>query len=400
MNRYRVKALSGDGRVSVKILDAESVHGCARVLAAEGKTLVSASLLDRRSSFTKSPALSSADMSEFSSIVSSLLASSLGIRDSLEMCRGIARKKTVRELSGRLLERIDKGNSFAGAIGQEGKTFPSIVLGLVKIGEQTGNLAASFARITLWAENRRKVRSSLAGALTYPALVLFVMLAGSLAVSIYAVPKLSILFSGIGGPASVELTNAMAHAKTSFFISMLFFFFFTAIIAFGVIHRSSGMDGKKRVDTFLIRIPVLGAFLVDSNTLDFVFAMEALVMAGVSIDNALDEAKSSVSNARFASAVAEVQVAIRKGIPLSKAFAAHGVFPGQLAQWLAVGERSGKVGQVFCQLRAYYQDAVARWTSRFIALVEPGITVFVGAFILFAVFTFVIPFFNAYGSLL
>jgi len=91
---------------------------------------------------------------------------------------------------------------------------------------------------------------------------------------------------------------------------------------------------------------------------------------------------------------------VRKGAALSAAIVASGAFKPYLAQWVAVGERTGRVAEVFSQLRAYYQGQSEKQTKRFIQLIEPAMTIILGVGIMILIFTFVVPLFQSMGSML
>jgi type II secretory pathway component PulF len=87
---------------------------------------------------------------------------------------------------------------------------------------------------------------------------------------------------------------------------------------------------------------------------------------------------------------------VLKGESLSAAFLQTPVFSERIGRWIAVGERSGDSGQVFAQLRRYYQGEIEKWSSRFMTLIEPVLILFVGAVILAMILFFVTPLFSIY----
>ncbi|MBN2877054.1 MAG: type II secretion system F family protein [Bacilli bacterium] len=340
------------------------------------------------------------ELVEFSSILSSLLNSSLGIRDSLDLLKVIGREKKMQYLAARLIDRIDMGKSFASAVEQEGNSFPPIIGGLINIGERTGDLAKSFNRIASYATEKRKMQASISGAMAYPILVLVVLFLGIIFLAIFALPKLRELFMGMGGNGIEELSLIVSRIKRSVIVlSILMVIIISLIITILLVERSSG-KARQLLDSMVLRLPIVGKYLIDSNTLDFLFAMESLVSAGISIDDALEESISSISNVEYGRIIRDIRNEIRKGFPLSASFGKHKLLPNQLSQWLSVGERTGSVDLVFSQLRSYYQDAISRWTTVFTNLMEPLISVCVGLFIITIVVMFVLPLLSAYGSML
>lgn len=205
MKSFQVRYFDAGGKLCKKQLSADSVRACETLISGDGCRFVSAIEAEGKRKSAQLASLNAAELVEFSSIMSSLLTAALSVRDALLMLQSIARKKKMRDLAGRLVSRIDRGESFADAAACEGKGFPPLVLALIRIGERTGDLSRSFERIWYYAENRRKLVSALSNAMSYPVLVLTVMVFGSLGVGAYALPRLKDMFAGMGGAAADEL---------------------------------------------------------------------------------------------------------------------------------------------------------------------------------------------------
>jgi type IV pilus assembly protein PilC len=135
-------------------------------------------------------------------------------------------------------------------------------------------------------------------------------------------------------------------------------------------------------------------------TLNFSFAMEMLTGAGITAGNALKEGAAVVRNRAYQSAVVAVYESLLKGETLSAAFLAHAEFPPYIGTWITVGERTGDVGAVFAQIRAFFQQDAEYLAEKLVVVIEPAVTVAVGLIILALVVQFVLPVFSLYGTVL
>ncbi|OHD18559.1 MAG: hypothetical protein A2Y38_22755 [Spirochaetes bacterium GWB1_59_5] len=397
--KFSVKQKRRDGRVVESVLEADSQDSCERAVADKGALVISIRRVDSDSKTTKRRR-SSADITEFTSIVATLLSSSLGVRDALAIVRNVAERPGVVDLASRLSARLEKGQEFSAAIAVEGEGLPPIYLSLVKIGERTGDLAKSFSRLDEYMADKRKVRQALIGSLMYPAVILCVLVIGVIGVSVYVLPRLTLIFSALGGSATEAVASSMARASAVFGAFAWILGLSAAAIVALVTLRKTNAAAKASIDAVMLKIPIIGRYFVDAQTLDFAFAMEALTNAGIPLDEALGEAAMAATNAAFAGCIARGRDNVRRGKPLSEAFAAETSFPRHVVQWLAVGERTGRVSEIFTNIRLFYQKAVSMWTSRFVGLVEPAVSVIVGVVIVSIVMLFILPLFTAYGSVL
>lgn len=398
MKRYIVKYISSKGRVQTEELEFSDKQSCRLSFEKTGKVVLSVEDSVSKNSFKS--VLSIKDQNEFSSIISSLLESSLEIKDALLLFAQITEKRRLKELSERLIQRLDKGMALSSAILCDSVKFPAIVYGLLRIGEKTGNLSHSFKRIHSYTENRSKIMSAVSGALAYPVLVLCVMIFGSLGIAVYVLPNLMGMFSGMGPDAEAQFQLAMNNAQISFFVIFSVFVVLTVGIIGLLLVRKISDEYARKVDSISIHIPFVAGSVKDITMLDFCYGMEALVSAGLAIDDALLEVDALIGNRAIAASLAGVRRNILKGQALSVSFLQEKTIPSYVSQWIAVGERTGKVNQVFFQLRLYYRERVERWSKLLLNLAEPLMSVCIGAFILTFIFMFVIPFITVYTTML
>lgn len=397
--RFSVRYIEAGGRVKTIAMEADSPDACERHIVTIGGTIVSLQRFDKDSSHGSKRG-SSKDVAEFTSVMAALLESSLGVRDALGIIGTIAERKGVIDIASRLINRLDTGMEFSAAIAAEEGALPPIYLGLVRIGERTGNLAQSFSRLAEYMDDRRKVREALLGALMYPSIVLSLLVVGIIAISVYAIPKLTLVFAGLGGAAS-ESVGASMHKAAAVFGAIAWGAGTCAALVIGtVIARRRGGPTRLRIDAALLAVPGLGSYIADTQTLDFAFAMEALASAGIPLDESLGEAATTATNAAFSACVSRARENVRRGKSLADAFLSETAMPRHVVQWLAVGERTGRTAEIFGSIRSYYQRSVAKWSARFIGLVEPAVSILVGGVIILVVMLFVLPLFTAYGSVL
>ena len=84
--------------------------------------------------------------------------------------------------------------------------------------------------------------------------------------------------------------------------------------------------------------------------------LATLVDSGVALTAALELLGSQISNRSLAGAVSQVQDDVRIGTSLSNAMAKHPLaFPELYCRMIAVGERSGNLGEVLEQLATYLE---------------------------------------------
>lgn len=337
---------------------------------------------------------------EFTQIMEHLLESGLSLKDAVEISAEINKKSKSSIISEEILSQINKGTTFAAAVNNLDQFFSPVYRGIISVGDKVGSVEKIFPRLRVYLESSTKIREKLKGALLYPSLILFTAVFGTLAMTLFVLPKLQIMFQEFGGEAAATLRQNILNLES---FSIVFFALLIIIFITGMTFarkRKTNIRIKRKIDTFLLKVPFINNLIISWQTLNFSFAMETLTAGGVTVENAIEEAKNVVTNEFYKESFNNVVSDIRKGIPLSTAFSTQKVFPSYLSTWILVGEKSGKTEKVFSHIRNYFQNEIDRRSNQFMTLIEPLLIILVGLILLVLVLTVVVPVFSLYGSIL
>jgi type II secretory pathway component PulF len=337
---------------------------------------------------------------EFTEIMASLLSSGLTIQDSAALCQSIAANPKTAWLSKNILLALQNGLPLHEALKMHAPSFSPLYQAMVKLGEQTGSVAAVFKRMTAYLRNEKKIRGKVGNVIWYPALVLSIAVIGSIGIMIFIIPRMMEIFTAFTAGANEDAAVGLAQMYRSIWLSVMLFIAGIALVIMVIMLRKNSERFLYLTDYFLLKMPVLGTFVKSIQTMDFSFAMEMLTGAGITIHTALGESAEIAGNRAYRKAIREVHAQIVKGESLSGAFGSRGEFPPYIATWIAVGERTGSVEAVFTQIREYFQGDVDIMSERLMGLMEPGLILLVGIIILFMIVQFVVPVFSLYGRLI
>jgi general secretion pathway protein F len=99
--------------------------------------------------------------------------------------------------------------------------------------------------------------------------------------------------------------------------------------------------------------------------------------------------------ANLAHALADV----REGRSISDALERNGLTTPIALRMLAVGERSGNMGEMMEKAAAFFEQELERWVDWFVRLFEPLLMIFIGLVIGIIVLLMYMPIFDLAGSL-
>jgi len=336
---------------------------------------------------------------EFTQILATLMANGLRLKEALSIARRIG-GKSVSPLLQHIEERVGKGDSLFESIASWQSSFSPLYLGLVRIGEKTGDLATIFQRLSEYLVGRQALRSKTVNSLVYPVFVLSVAVIGIVLLATLVLPGLTGMIGSLNHQAAELYQRNVSRFQAGAAVVVAILAAAGAFIGLSFRLRSRNVELARRLDSFMLRVPIVRVFLRVAFGLNFSFAMETLLTSGYPLEEALEESSWVISNLRYRDGVMKVRDLVVKGVILSEAMRQQGIFPQVLIGWMAVGEGAHDLVKSFAQVRVYYQQETDKLYSRFMNLAEPALIVTVGIILITLILTFITPIFTMLGNLL
>lgn len=289
-----------------------------------------------------------------------------------------------------LRQVIENGGTLSDGLRRYPQLFDETYRAMVSAGEASGALGDVLARQALVMEKQERVRARLRTALAYPAIVLVIAIVIVAILVAIVVPKFALIYGGLlkGQPLPM-LTQSLLDASRLARAHAL-----PAIAALGglgwlVRHWRRTPRGRRALDRWALRIPVLGDLLLKSAVARVTGLMGALLEAGVPELEALSIAEDASGNTRIAEALGEVGTRLRRGEGLAGPLESTRIFPALVAGMVRVGEETGTLAEVLRRVAEAYDDEVDHAVAALAAVVEPllivGMALVVG-FIVIALF--------------
>lgn len=288
---------------------------------------------------------------------------------------------SVRPVASRITAALECGDSLEDALQREARVFPPLFLALSRVGEHTGMLAEVFAELEKYYVRQRKLWRQFLAQSTWP-LIQFVLaifvLAGlilimGLIADSHGGQPLDPLGLGLAGPSGAMI-----------FLAVVFGVLTSLGVAYWLITRR--LRGAAAMETFLLRLPVLGPCLQALALARFCMALRLTTETGMSIVKAMRLSLSATGNAAFTARGDAIETDLRRGEDLTRTLAKSGVFPEEFQHMIAVAEESGTLDQVLAHQAEHYQDEAGRRLAALTSLAGYGVYGFVGLVIIVAIF--------------
>ena len=289
-----------------------------------------------------------------------------------------------------LRDDVQKGSTFAEALERYPKHFPAMYCSLVRAGESGGMLDEVFWRIVAYGEQDEELRAKALSAMIYPA---FLVLVGTAAIFIlvsFVFPKFMSVFEDF--QVSLPLQTRILLA----FCTFMGKFWWAVLIGVGVlvalfVSFAKSEPGRLQIDTALLRIPAVRVLAQKYVMAQFARTLGALLDNGVPILISLDIVVNTLGNKAVANEVATIRERVAEGDSISAGLRLTRHFPPLVVNMVAVGEESGRIGEVTKRMADAYDIEVDRAVKALTALLEPVMIVIMGVIVGFLVISMLYP---------
>ncbi|MBW3628437.1 MAG: type II secretion system F family protein [Gemmatimonadetes bacterium] len=303
-------------------------------------------------------------------------------------------RKITSELGRSMAE---EGKTLSEAMAEHPQAFSRLYVATVEAGETTGQLDYALQQLVDYLEWNREITIQIRQATLYPVIVLAVMglLIGLLVVFVY--PRLLPVFEGF----NVELpwpTRAVMAAGD--YLRRRWMLVLGTLLLTALVWRSYGRtrEGRLRIDSFKLRMPVFGRLLHDLEMARLVTYMGLFYRTGVDLLRGLALLEQMMTNTRVAQAVGQARAEIAGGDSIAHALAQTRLFPTVVIRSFALGESTGKLDESLERARVYYAREVPASVRRMLSALQPLLIVFLGGVIALVALSIFLPIIRIYES--
>jgi general secretion pathway protein F len=278
--------------------------------------------------------------------------------------------------------------------------FEEMTINLVEAGEATGNLKDILPRLTEHYERISEIRSKILAAVAYPA-VLMVVAGGVVLFFLYfLLPRMKGLFDALRGeiPWSARILISSSQAMLTYGP------FVIAAAIFGIISLwqwRRTVVGRMACDRFLLRLPVVGPFLIGADMLQSTQTLAVLMANGITTIEALRLTANNVTNRALRVAFTDTRVRVAEGASISGALADSPFVPRMDLDLLSIGEQTGNIVPSLRTIASAHQRRQAKQIQAFIGIFSTGVLFFaftIIGFIAYAIVSAVFGLSASFGS--
>lgn len=399
MPYFSYRAVDQQGRTSRGSLSAANEVDLELRLRRMGLDLVTLRQMDSRASGFARGAASRRDLITFCFHLEQISRAGIPILDGVRDLRDSMDNPRFRNILTALLEDMEGGKLMSQALAAHPAVFDTVIVNLVKAGEQTGLMREVFENLGASLKRQDELAAQTKRLLIYPTLVLGMVGGVILLLLLFLVPQLADLIKNMGMPLPIQ-TRALlwlSQALTTWWPLLLIL----PIVAGSALVFTLRASERARfiADDVKLRLPVIGPILHKISLARFTNFFALMYRSGITILDALRAGEDIAANRIIADAIRRAGARIGNGEGLTESFQSLGVFPPLVIRMLRVGETTGALDTALENVSYFYTREVSESVEKSLKILEPALTVVLGLVMAVIVGSVLLPMYDVLGTI-
>lgn len=377
MTIYRYRATDVYGKVTKGNIDALNEFDLEAQLKKNGLELIKAHLLKYKIRSVKK--LNRRDLISFIFHLEMTLRAGIPILIILADLRDSSEELKIRNLCANLHEKIDAGSTISEALSSHSTIFTELIINLIRAGEATGQLPHILQEVGNSLKWHDELLSKTRQLLIYPAFVTIVVVSVMIFLMTYLVPQIVGFVANMGAeiPIQTKLLMMVSRAFVGYWWAILSApFILTALVLF---LAKINQRFKRMLHIAQLRIPYVGPVVKKIILARVTDTFGLTYRTGIKVLEGLEYCRNVTSNLAVREAIEKACIAIANGAPISQSFAAQKLFPVLIISMIKVGEETGDLAGSLKNISYFYNRDINEAIARVQALIEPTLTVILGA---------------------
>lgn len=394
--QFQYKVINEEMRVVSGVLEAVDLEAAKRQALENQWQIISLERISRLGSLLNmsfKPKVKYESISAFCSQMAMMIRSGANLVRGLEILQAQMEDKRLQEVVGIIHRGVSRGDSLSTAMRECGGALPELLINLVNVGEESGNLDSVLVSMAEYYERETFIRKKVTSAAIYPIVLTCVLIGLVILFMNFILPEITDLMQGNGQslPAPTQMI-----VDTTDYLKNNGLYLLAGIMGLAVVLVRVFKIPKYRyyLDSLLLKIPLLGKNMKEVVIARFTRTLALFLHSSLPIVPILNSMENIVGNEVPRLAVIRARERIIRGEPMALAFGEESFFDPLVIQMMSIGEETGRMEELMVEVANHYDKRVEIGLARLVALVEPIFTVIIGVFAGGLIIAIALPIFN------
>ncbi|KAF0152879.1 MAG: Type IV pilus assembly protein PilC [Ignavibacteria bacterium] len=307
----------------------------------------------------------------FVKISAELLEQKLPYSEILTLLISDIQNKTLKETLKQINNELKRGADSEAVFLRYQSIFGKFTAYMLGLASKSGNMTEIYKATAKFLERQQEFKKNMKSALISPMVTIFILMLAVLFYVGYIFPETAKLFVKfkIELPPMTAFTLALSDFLTNNLVSVLLFMIIPPII---LIRLAKTKKGKLLVDKYIMKIPIMGPLIHKTNIEVFCRVFYTLYSGSAESIEPIRIAAEATDNDYFEQRIKNVAIPmmIKRGIGITEAFEASGVFTETAISRFHSGEETGTIKNTALQLANYYESETVYRLKNIIEMIQ------------------------------
>lgn len=276
--------------------------------------------------------------------------------------------RETKETLENIAERIGMGDALQDVFLDTGR-FPKHVTDMITMGYSTGYLEEVFAQLAKYYDRETRLRESIKSAVTYPAVLLVMMICVVLILIVKVLPVFKSVFDQLGGSMSGFATALME-------LGVFLGDHVGGVIAVLVLLTAcgAGLVVKSRKEGRMT-VFMTGRLQRLAGTARFTAALAMASSSGLSMDEAIGMAAGMEFDKKTKAAIIKAKESMDEGLNFDETMRETGMFSNTYNRMITLGYKAGSIDSVLEEISERLDRTVNDELDALVGKIEPAMVI-------------------------
>ncbi len=314
--------------------------------------------------------------------LSVLLKAGISLKDALEDIGNNSKDLLIKEVFLAAADAIDSGKSLSDVFAEYEEYLGGISLAMIRLGEQTGDLAMAIESLARIYENMYENRRKMIKALRYPIITLFAIVVAFVFLILLVVPKFKAMFEQLHAELPLPTRILLGIEKVLSNYGLIVLGIIILIIITIIFLYKTSYKFKYISDKILLKTPIIGKIIEYATLHRFLLTLSSLLKSGIPLLDALKISEGIISNDVIKQKIKQIIIGINQGRNLAEMMEETQLVNFIALRMIGAGEESGELDTMLSKAAEYYEDRFQDLIDNMQASIEPIMLTVIGALVL------------------
>jgi len=335
------------------------------------------------------------ELINFTFHIEQLIKSGVPLIDSLKDIRDSIEYGQFTDVLQTVIDDIEGGKTLSLALSAHPRVFDKVYVTLVRVGEETGQLAEVLKDLAETIRWQDELVSQTKKIMIYPAIVSIIVLAVVAFLMMYLMPQLLPFIKNIG--SEIPLHTEILINISNIFVEYWYLIFSLPVVIIIALKMATkrNRNVKYIIDGLKLKVWIFGPLMTKIKLARFANYFAMMYSSGITVLDALKISEDMVDNLVLEESINQARTKISDGVIISESFESVGVFPSMIVRMLKVGEDTGAMDDALLNVSYFYNREVKESIDKIEPTILPILTILLGGIMMWIMMAVLGPVYDA-----